>query len=68
MWASCNTNDPASSHTTEKEWVLYTDSTTEFGSSSLNKDKSANSWQAFSLLPRMCGIQDLTQYLGSLDN
>ena len=32
-----------SSHTTEKDWILYTDSTAGFGSSSLNKDKGANS-------------------------
>ena len=30
--------------------------TVEFGSSSLNKDKSADSWQAVPL-QRMCGIQ-----------
>ena len=52
-----------SSHTTEKNWILYTDSTVGFGSSSLNKDESANSRQAVSLLQRMCGIQDLTQFL-----
>ena len=68
MWTSCSTKDPASSHTTEKEWILYTYSTTGFGSSSLNKDKGVNSWQAVSLLPRMCDIQDLTQHPGSLDN
>ena len=43
MGTSCSPKDPASSHTTEKEWILYTDSTTGFGSSSLNKDKSVNS-------------------------
>ena len=37
--------------------------TVGFESSSLNKDKCADSWQAVSLLQRMCGIQDLTQSL-----
>ena len=37
--------------------------TVGFGSSSLNKDKSADSQQAVPLLQRMCGIQDLTQFL-----
>ena len=44
MWTSCSTKNPASSHTTEEFWILYTESTTGFGSSSLNKDKSAGGW------------------------
>ena len=48
--------------------MLYTDSTTGFGSSSLNKDKNASSREAVSLLQRMYGIQDLAQYPGSFDN
>ena len=65
---SCSTKDPASSHTTEKDWILYTNSTTGFGSSILNKDKGVNSQQAVSLLPKMCGIPNLTHHPGSLDN
>ena len=42
--------------------------TVGFGSSSLNKDKSTDSWQAVPLLQRMCGIQDFTQHPCSLDN
>ena len=43
VWISCSIKDPTASHTTEKEWILYTVSTVGFGSSRLNKDKSANS-------------------------
>ena len=43
VWISCSIKDPTSSHTTEKDWILYTVSTVGFGSSRLNKDKSANS-------------------------
>ena len=40
---SCSTKDPTSSHTTEKDRILYTVSTVGFGSSRLNKDNNADS-------------------------
>ena len=35
VYTSCSTKDPTSSHTTEKDWILYTVSTVGFGSSRL---------------------------------